>query len=108
MNQNGHSTIQVLASSLDPQTFLPADRRGDLIHLAQSFPANAVRHAIRATAAAVRGRHADEDFIDPNIFVPNERQIELMNMAKHDGASAVDKAICETAAHHLIKTRTAH
>ncbi|MBD2745912.1 hypothetical protein IC232_04285 [Microvirga sp. BT688] len=108
MNQNGHSTIQVLASSLNPQTFLPAQRRGDLIHLAQSFPANAVRHAIRATAAAVRGRHTDEDFIDPNVFVPNERQIELMAMAQQDSASAVDQAICETAAFHLLKTRTAH
>lgn len=108
MNQNGHPTIQVLASSLDPQNFLPANRRGDLIGLAQAFPANAVRQAIRATAAAVRGRVTEEDFIDPEVFVSNARQVELMDMAGKDGTTAVDLAICETAAFHLLKTRTAH
>ena len=108
MNQNGHSTIHALAGSLDPQTFLPAERRGDLINLAQSFPANAVRQAIRATAAAVRGRVTEEDSIDPEIFVSDARQVELMDMARKDGATAVDQAICETAAFHIIKTRTAH
>lgn len=108
MNQNGHSTIQVLANSLDAQKFLPAQRRGDLINLSQTFPANAVRQAIRATAAAVRGRHADEDSIDPTIFVSDARQLELMAMARNDGATAVDLAIRETAAFHLLKSRTAH
>ena len=108
MNQNGHSTIQVLASSLDPHTFLTADRRGDLISLAQSFPANAVREAIRATAAVVRGRVTEEDSIDPEIFVSDARQVELMDLAATDSTTAVDQAICETAAFHLLKTRIAH
>jgi hypothetical protein len=108
MNQNGQSTIQVLASSLDPQAFLPADRHGDLISLAQSFPANAVRQAIRATAAVVRGRFTEEDSIDPNVFVSDARQTELVNLAENDSATAVNQAICETAAFHIIKTRTAH
>jgi hypothetical protein len=108
MNQNGHSTIQVLASSLDPQQFLPADRRSDLIGLSASFPANAIRQAIRATAASLQGRQSEEDFINPEIFVPDSRQTELMELAPTDGATAVDQAIRETAAFHLLKSRTSH
>jgi hypothetical protein len=108
MNHNGHSTIQVLASSLDPHQFLPADRRSDLIGLSASFPANAIRQAIRATAASLQGRQSEEDFINPEIFIPDSRQTELMDMAPIDGATAVDHAIRETAAFHLLATRNAH
>jgi hypothetical protein len=108
MNQNGHSTIQVVAGSLDPQQFLPADRRSDLIGLSASFPANAIRQAIRATAASLQGRQSEEDFINPEIFVPDSRQTELMELAPTDGAAAVDQAIRETAAFHLLKSRTSH
>lgn len=108
MTQNGRLTIQVLASSLDPHRFLPADRRSDLIDLSASFPANAIRQAIRATAASLQGRRSEEDSIDPEIFVPDSRQTVLMDLAPTDGTTAVDQAIRETAAFHLLATRNAH